>query len=129
MPAVTPAAVHTFSELRTKIGSGSTVTEGNSRAICAANAQCVVATQPSTNPACAARNDPVQTLTTRRVCSAAIWIQPMVSGLRRAWSTPMPPGRTSVSMGSRGSGSGWLTSARPVRVVAGSPSRETTLTE
>ncbi len=31
MPAVTPAAVHTFGELRTKIGSGSTVTEGNSR--------------------------------------------------------------------------------------------------
>ena len=77
MPAVTPAAVQTLSELRTKIGSGSTVIDGNSRAIWPANAQCVVATQPSSRPACAARNEPVQTLTTRRVCSAAIWIQPI----------------------------------------------------
>ena len=76
MPAVTPAAVQTLSELLTKIGSGSTVTEGNSRPICSANAQCVVAVQPSINPAWAARNAPVHTLTTRRVCSAAIFIQP-----------------------------------------------------
>src|SRR3954451_18333549 len=129
MPAVTPADVQTFSELRTKIGSGSTVMEENSRAICPAKAQCVVATQPSINPADAARNDPVQTLTTRWVCSAAICIQPTVSALLRAWSTPMPPGSTRVSMGSRGSGRGWATSARPVRVVAGSPLRETTVTE
>ena len=56
MPAVTPAAVQIFSELRTKIGSGSTVIEGNSLAIWAANAQWVVAMQPSIKPACAARN-------------------------------------------------------------------------
>ena len=31
-----------------------------------------------------------------------------------------------MSIGSRGSGSGWATSARPVPVAAGSPLRETT---
>ena len=129
MPAVTPAAVQTFSELCTKIGSGSTVIDGNSRASCPANAQCVVATQPSISPACAARNAPVHTLTTRRVCSAAICTHPTVSGSRRASSTPMPPGSTRVSIGSRGSGNLWATNARPVRVVAGSPLRVTTRTE
>src|SRR3954454_8084942 len=113
MPAVTPAAVQILSELRTKMGSGSTVIEGNSRAICAANAQCVVAMHPSISPACAQRNAPVQTLTTRRAFSAAICIQPTVSALRRASSTPMPPGRISVSIGSRGSGSGWGKRAGP----------------
>ena len=55
MPAVTPAAVHTVSELRTKIGSGSTSMAGNSRASRPANAQCVVARQPSSSPASAAQ--------------------------------------------------------------------------
>ncbi|CKR31714.1 thiol peroxidase [Mycobacterium tuberculosis] len=50
MPAVTPAAVHTFCELRMKIGSASTRTAGNSRAKCSAKAQCVVARCPSQQP-------------------------------------------------------------------------------
>lgn len=127
MPDVTPAAVQTVAELRRKIGSRSTVTSGNSRAIRSANAQCVVARQPSSRPAWAARNDPVQTLTTRRELAAAVRIQAMVAGSRRASSTPAPPGRTRVSM-SCGSGIASATNARLVLVVTGRPSREATVT-
>jgi hypothetical protein len=126
MPAVTPAAVHTRSLLRTNIGLGSTVTEGNSAASRSANAQCVVTAQPSTRPACAARNAPVQTLTVRRACSAASRSQPMSSGSERASSTPKPPGSTRVSTGRRGSGSGRAASSRPVPVAIGAPPRLTT---
>ena len=94
-----------------------------------ANAQCVVAGQPSSSPASAARNAPVQTLTTRRACSAAVWIQAMTSRLlsRRVDARNRRAARR-VSTGWRGSGSGWATSASPVPVVTGSPSTEATMT-
>ena len=128
MPAVTPAAVHTVDELRTKIGSGSTATEGNSRASRPAYAQCVVAGQPSSRPASAARNAPVQTLTTRRALAATALIQSMTSAFRRAASIPAPPGSTTVSTGRRGSGNGWATNVNPVPVLAGSPSADARVT-
>ncbi|MDT5105448.1 MAG: hypothetical protein QOI25_2961 [Mycobacterium sp.] len=128
MPAVTPAAVHTDAELRTKIGSGSTSMAGNSRAICPANAQCVVAGQPSSSPACAARKAPVHTLTTRRDVVAAARIQAMTSGFWRTASMPAPPGRTTVSMGCQGSGSGLATISSPVPVLTGLPSSDAMVT-
>src|SRR5436305_6797995 len=121
MPAVTPAAVHTVSELRTKIGSGSTSMPGNSRAKRPAKAQCVVTRQPSSSPASAARKAPVQTVTTRRALPATALIQATRSASDRASSTPPPPGSTTVSMGPAGSGSGAVTNARPVAVVTGRP--------
>ena len=90
-----------------------------------ANAQCVVATQPSSRPACAAMNAPVHTLTTRRVVLGGDLIQPIVSG-----SAPriVDSARRRAAPGCRwvrrGSGSGWATSARPVPVAAGSPFRD-----
>jgi hypothetical protein len=59
--AVTPAAVHTFAELRTKIGSGSTSTAGKRVPSSAAKAQWVVARHPSSSPIRAARKAPVHT--------------------------------------------------------------------
>src|SRR5262249_15992166 len=55
-------------------------------------------------------------------------IQPTSSALDRAASTPPPPGNTTVSTGSRGSGSGAATSARPVAVVMGWPPIDATTT-
>lgn len=126
MPAVTPAAVHTVSELRTKMGSGSTVTAGNSRASASANAQCVVARQPSSRPARAARNAPVQTLTTRRQWAEALRTHSTAS----AWavSAPAPPGSTRVSTDSVGWGRGLGSSASPLLVAIGAPSTLATVT-
>ncbi len=131
MPAVTPAAVQIVSELRRKIGSASTSMAGNWRANLAAKAQCVVTRQPSSSPASAARNAPVQAVATRRALAATALIQATSSGLERAASTPLPPGSTTVSMvfeGSLGSGSGTPTNARPVAVEIGCPSIEPTTT-
>lgn len=128
MPAVTPAAVHTDGVLRTKIGSASTVTEGNSRASWSANAQWVVARQPSSRPACAARNAPVQTLTTRRARGAASRSQAMSCRSRRAALTPPPPGTTRVSTGVLWSGSGIAANSRPLVAATGRPSTLVTAT-
>jgi hypothetical protein len=70
----------------------------------------------------AARNAPLQTLTMRRACGAAVRIQSMTAGSARASSTPMPPGSTMVSIGSFGSGGGLVTNSSPVKVVTGPPS-------
>ena len=79
---------------------------GNSRANRSAKAQCVVARWPSSRPASAARKVPVQTVTTRRAVRETLLIQPTSSASARASWTPPPPGSTTVSTGSRGSGSG-----------------------
>ena len=128
MPAVTPAAVHIVSELRMKIGSGSTSMAGNSRAKRSAKAQCVVTRQPFSSPASAARNAPVQTVTTRRALPAVALIQPISSGSDRASPTPPPPGSRTISMDSLGSGNGAATNASPVAVLTGFPSIEATTT-
>ena len=65
MPAVEPAEVMVCPS-RTKIRSGSTATRGWRRASSAQNAQCVVAALPSSSPAAASRNAPVQTEQVRR---------------------------------------------------------------
>lgn len=64
MPEVTPADVATFPS-RTKMGSGSTVTAGCSRASRSQNAQWVVTRRPSRSPARASSMAPVQTDTSR----------------------------------------------------------------
>ena len=102
--------------------------EGNSRAKRPAKAQCVVTRQPSSSPASAARNAPVQTVTMRRAMPVTALIQLTKSALARAASTPPPPGSTTVSMESLGSGSGVASNARPVAVVSGRPSTDDTAT-
>src|SRR5271169_1112551 len=65
MPAVTPAEVQTGPS-HTKIGSGSTRTAGKRWASLAQYIQWVAARRPSSTPAAASRNAPVQTEATRR---------------------------------------------------------------
>ena len=125
---MTPAAVHTFSELRTKIGSGSTVTAGKSAAIRGANDQCVVATHPSSSPASAASTAPLHTLTTRRARGATSRIQSISVGSLRAVSVPNPPGSTTVSTSSPGPGSASAIRVSPVPVSTGAAPADTTRT-
>lgn len=54
------------------------------------------------NPASAARNAPVHTVTTRRAVPETALTQSMRAGSDRAASTPAPPGRITVSTGSPG---------------------------
>ena len=58
----------------------------------------------------------MQTLTTRFAFGAAARIQSTTTGLFRAWSAPMPPGSTMVSIGWRGSGGTETTNSSPVKV-------------
>ena len=100
MPAVTPAEVHTLPS-RMKIGSGSTVTSGNSCARRAHVAQWVVALRPSSSPARASKKAPEHTEVTRRDRCAADRIQATSRSSTIAWATPRPPTTTRVSIGPR----------------------------
>ncbi|SHS94130.1 Uncharacterised protein [Mycobacteroides abscessus subsp. abscessus] len=111
-----------------KIGSGSTVTLGNSLASCPAIAQWVVARHPSSRPASAARNAPLHTLTTRRAPRAAARTHDMSAASRWTAETPIPPGRSNVSQPGSGSGKGWVTNSMPEPVDTGAPSAETSFT-
>src|SRR5947209_2981415 len=97
MPAETPAAVMTL-PLSTNRQRSRTVVRGASCRKEAMALQCVVASRPSSSPAFASRNAPVQTdMTTSAFCEASL-IQLITAGSFNGTSV-LPPGKITTSGG------------------------------
>jgi hypothetical protein len=99
---VTPAEV-AIRPSRTKIGAGSTSTAGCRSASEAQYCQCVVALRPSSRPASASRNAPVQTDMSRAGAAPCRRSQATTAGCGER--VPWPPGTTRVSAVASQSGS------------------------
>ena len=116
MPAVTPAEVYSRPS-RTKILSGSTVICGWVSARRVQADQWVVARWPSSSPAAASTNAPVQTEATRSLWPAAVTSHRRRTGSAAAASWPRPPATSSVSIAAREDGNGWVPMTSPLEVV------------
>ncbi len=120
MPAVTPAEVATWPS-RTWTGSGSTSTDGWSRASLSQYAQWVVARRPSSRPAAASRIAPVRTDTRRSARGPCSRSQATTPGA--GFRVPWPPG-TSRACGVADAVSAWSGTVRPLEVRTAAPSGE-----